>query len=142
MARIPEVKAFLIADSVIQEKMTNKWSLIGVFDRVAAPSFPTARPSLGIYVKLADARGKYKIALEFRDAQDRTLNRLEGIEIAVPASASTVDFGLQTFNLPIPTPGKYHFVLYINDEIAQMVPVEAVVMEPGKTPPGGTPGPL
>jgi hypothetical protein len=104
MATLPEVKAFIIADSVIQEKLTNKWSVIGVFDRVAAPAFPTARPTLGIYVKLADARGHYKMALEFRDAQDRMLNRLEGIEISAPANASTIDFGLQTFNLPIPAP--------------------------------------
>ncbi|MBI2930452.1 MAG: hypothetical protein HYY16_02275 [Planctomycetes bacterium] len=135
MTTIPEVKALLIADAVIQDKTTNKWSVIGVFDRVAAPAFPTARPTLAIYVKLADVRGTLKVAVEFRDAADRMLNRLEGIEITVPTAVTTVDFGLQTYNLPIPVPGKYHFVLYINGELAQMVPVEAVVLEAPKRPP-------
>lgn len=134
MARLPEVKAFLIADSVIQEKLTNKWAVIGIFDRVAAPAYPTARPTLGLYVKLADAQGYYKIAIEFRDSQDRLLNRLEGIEISAPSGASTVDFGLQTYNLPIPAPGRYHFVLHLNGEIAQMVPIEAIKVAAPKLP--------
>lgn len=139
MSALPEVKALLIADTVLQEKGTNKWSVIGIFDRVAAATFPTARPSLGIYVKLADARGKYQVRLEFRDSQDRMLNRIEGIEISVPPNAATIDFGLQTFNLPIPAPGRYHFVLYVNDELAQMVPIEAVPMPPNA--PGRGSGP-
>ena len=125
---MPEVKALIIADTVLQEKQSNKWSVIGVFDRVAAAVFPTARPSLGIYVKLADVVGKHKVTLEFRDAQDRMLNRIEGLEIAASEKATTLDFGLQTFNLPIPAPGKYHFVLYIDGELAQMVPIEAMVL--------------
>lgn len=137
MSRIPEVKAFLIADQVIQEKATNKWSVIGIFDRVAAPTFPTSRPTLGIYVKLADAHGTHRIALELRDGQDRVLNRIDGIEIAARETVTTIDFGLQTFNLPLPAPGRYHFVLHIDGEVAQMVPVEAVKIEP---PPGARPG--
>lgn len=137
MSVLPEVKAFLIADSVIQEKHSNKWSVVGIFDRVAAPAFPTARPALGIYVKLADARGKYRVKLELRDGQDRLLNAIEGIEIAAPSTAATLDFGLQTFNLPIPAPGRYHFVLYLNGELAQTVPIEAVLLPPpGKSDPG------
>ncbi len=131
---MPEVKAFLIADQVIQEKGTNKWSLIGVFDRVAAARFPTSRPTLGIYIKLADVRGRLDLAIEFRDANDRMLNRLEGIKVETSGPAGTVDLGLQTFNLAIPAAGKYHVVLYINRELAQMVPIDAVGIEASKPP--------
>jgi hypothetical protein len=135
MASMPEVKAFLIADQVIQEKGTNKWSVIGVFDRVAAKQFPTSRPTLGIYIKLADVQGRLDLALEFRDAQDRILNKLEGIKVETSGPVGTIDLGFQTFNLGIPAAGKYHFVLYINRELAQMVPIEAVALEPGQAPP-------
>lgn len=51
----PEVISFIIADMVIQEKATNKWSAVGIFDRVFSKNFPFVHPSLGLYIKLADA---------------------------------------------------------------------------------------
>ncbi len=126
MARMPEVKSFLVADTVLQEKGTNKWSVIGVFDQILAPQFPTARPGLGLYVKLADAEGRYKVRIEFRDSADALLTWLEGIEIATQGSVATLDFGVQTWNLQIPKAGRYHFMLYLNGDLVQTVAIHAV----------------
>jgi hypothetical protein len=87
-------------------------------------------------VKLADARGTYRIAIEFRNAKDERLARLDAPPLVAPPEATTLDFGIQTPPLPIPAPGRYHLVLFINDELAQMVPIEAVKMD---APPGMRP---
>ena len=132
---MPEVKSFLVADTVLQEKGTNKWSVIGVFDQVVGPQFPLARSGVGLYIKLADADGRYKLRIEFRDGEDKCLTFLDGIEIATQGPVSSLDLGVQTQNLVIPKPGRYHFMLYINGELAQMVPVHAHQAAPPPPPP-------
>ncbi len=135
MARMPEVKSFLVADTVLQEKGSNKWSVIGVFDQIVAPQFPTGRPGIGLYVKLADAEGRYKVRIEFRDSDDQLLTWIEGMEISTKGRVATVDFGMQIQNpLTIPKPGKYHFMIYLNGQLAQTVPVYALQATPGQPP--------
>ena len=38
-----------------------------------APSFPVMHPTVAIYVKVADAHGRYKVKVEFRDSDDRVV---------------------------------------------------------------------
>ena len=135
MARMPEVKSFLVADTVIQEKGSNKWSVIGVFDQIVATQFPTVRLGIGLYFKLADADGRYKVRIEFRDSGDQLLTWVEGMEISTKGLVATLDFGMQIPNpLQIPKAGKYHFMLYLNGQLAQTVPVYAAQGCPGQPP--------
>ncbi len=133
---MPEVKSFLVADTVIQEKGSNKWSVIGVFDQIVATQFPTGRPGIGLYVKLADAEGRYKVRIEFRDSDDQLLTWIEGMEISTKGRVATLDFGMQIQNpLAIPKAGKYHFIIYLNGQLAQTVPVYAIQATPPAAPP-------
>jgi len=116
VARPPIVKSFLIADAVLQDRLTGKWSIIGVFDRVMAPSFPVVHPTVALYLRLSDAQGKYKIRVEFRDDADRRVGLFEGIEIEVKDAGQAIEVGLPTHMLPLEKPGKYQFQLFINDE--------------------------
>lgn len=120
----PVIKSFLIADMVIQEQRTNKWSAIGIFDRIYAANFPFRYHRLALYIRLTDAEGKYRIRVEFCDENDRKLALFEGIELAVPSRLVSVDFGIQTRDLPIPKPGKYNFDLYFNDQQAGSLPLQ------------------
>jgi len=116
VARPPIVKSFLIADMVIQDRLTGKWSIIGVFDRVMAPSFPVIHPTVALYLRLGDAQGKYRLRVEFRDASDRRVGLFDGIELEVKDPAQAIEVGLPTHLLPLEKPGKYQFQLFINDE--------------------------
>jgi len=118
VARPPIVKSFIIADTVIQDRLTGKWSIIGVFDRVMAPSFPVVHPTVALYLRLSDAQGRYRMRVEFRDASDRRVGLFEGIEIEVKDPAQAIEVGLPTHMLPLEKPGKYQFQLFINDEFA------------------------
>lgn len=120
----PHIKSFLIADTVIQEKVTNKWSAIGIFDRIYAKSFPCIHPSLALYIRLSDAEGDYEIRVEFCDASGRKLAIFEGIRLSVTSRLLAPDFGIQTRALPIPAPGKYTFNLYFNNEFVQGLTLE------------------
>jgi len=138
VSRIPDVKSFLVADMVMQEKNTNKWSVIGVFDQIVGGQYPLSRPGVGLYVKLADVEGKYRLRIELRDSEDKCLTFLDGIDITTQGSVPSLDLGVQTQNLVIPKPGRYHFMLYVNGELAQIVPIHAHQAKQPPVPPKTT----
>lgn len=128
----PSIESFLIADKVIQEKNTNKWSIIGIFDKIYTGSFPCIHSSLSLYIRLSGGWGKYKIKIEFCDDQDRVLGLFEGIEIDVKDKLAFPGFGINTTRLQIPQPGKYWFKLYFNDEFLEQFPIQVVLIEENK----------
>lgn len=121
----PSLQSFLIADKVIQEKGTNKWSVIGIFDRILARNFPLMYYSLAPYIRLGEAEGEYDIKVEFCDEAGRILSVFEGLKLVVHSKLVTPELGIQTYNLPLPRPGKYFFRLYFNGEFFKDFPIEA-----------------
>lgn len=119
----PQIKSFLIADMVIQEKDTNKWSAIGIFDTIHSRRFPCLHYNLGLYICLSDAEGKYNIRVEFCDSSTNKLAVFDKITINVPSKLLTPSFGIQTHDLPIMKPGQYHFDLYFDEEFTGSVPL-------------------
>ncbi len=135
MPPTPLIKSFLVADSVIQDRATGKWTVVGVFDHIYAPQFPCYHPSLGVYLKLADALGRYRVRIEFRDEQDRCVSTFEGLDIDVTDRGKCVDFGVNTHMLPLERPGKYRFQLYLGDEHIADVPLQVMKLPPKPPPP-------
>ena len=134
MARPPVVKSFLISDSVIHDRITGKWSIVGVFDRVMAARFPTFHSPLAFYLKLADAEGAYKLRVELRDGDDRRVGLIEGIQLDVKVAGHSVDVGFPAPPLWLEKPGKYQFQLFANDEFLASVPLEAVAVQASAPP--------
>ncbi len=116
MPETPHVKSFLIADSVFQQT-SGKWCIIGVFGRIEAEAFPCVHPSLGLYVKLADARGTFEVTVEFQDSTGQVLARLTGLRVESKDPLAEPEFGVQVQQLPIPTAGAYFFKLYFDDRL-------------------------
>lgn len=135
MPPTPVVQAFLIADSVIQDRATGKWTVVGIFDQIYAASFPCVHPTVALYVKVADALGRYTVKVEFRDAQDQAVSAFEGIELEVKGRARGGEFGIATHGLPLAKPGVHRFLLHMNGEYVASASLEALKLE-GKRPPG------
>ena len=123
MSPKPQIKSFLIADMVIQEQGTYKWSAIGIFDRIYSKNFPCVHANMALYVKLADALGDYDVRVEFCDANMQKLSVFQGVKINVADKLSAPECGIQTKNLIIPRPGKYTFDLYCNDQHCGSLPL-------------------
>ncbi len=131
---IPSVVAMLICDQVIAEQGTNKKSLIGVFEIFNAVAFPTMIPRIAIYVKLADAYGKYHFKLCLVRLKDESLVAEIGIDADVQDSSHYSELALNMGNLPFPEPGKYEFQLYAGNVYLHRVTMQALLVE---LPPGG-----
>ena len=111
----PSIKAMLICDRVITEVVTNKKSLIGIFENIMSAKFPCIHHSLSVYINFTDALGKYDFKLELVDVEEnKILNAAEikGINIEDKLSTSELAFNLQ--GLSFPHPGKYEFRIYAN----------------------------
>lgn len=134
MARPPVVKSFLIADTVIQDRMTGKWSIIGVFDRIMTGAFPVFQP-LALYIKMGDTQGRYRIKVELRDANDRQVAVIEGNEIEVKAPIQTVELGLRMPPIPLERAGKLQFQLHVNNEFIASAPLEVLQVQMPPPPP-------
>ncbi len=59
MNEMPMGLALLVCDVIIQDKQTNKRTLVGLFDRLYTSSLPCVHPSLAIFVSLTSGHGKY-----------------------------------------------------------------------------------
>ncbi len=72
MNEIPMGLALLVCDTIIQEKQTNKRSLIGLFDRLYTKNLPCVHPSLSIFVSLTSGRGDYACEVVCRHQETDT----------------------------------------------------------------------
>src|SRR6476646_10522728 len=60
----PSVQAFLVCDQVIEDSVTKKKSLIGLFTHLQAVSFPFEHSQMGLYFCLTDAEGTYHFDID------------------------------------------------------------------------------
>ena len=125
----------LVCDQVITEQGTNKKSLIGIFERIGAPTFPMVLARISVYVKVVDAIGKYKFKLRLVTLKDEKLVAEIDIDAEIKDSRYGSEFALNMGNLPLPEPGKYEFQLYAGDIYLHRVTMEAIQVQMQGGPP-------
>jgi len=79
----PSVQAFLVCDQVIEDSVTKKKSLIGLFTHLQALNFPFQHQQMGLYFCLTDAEGLYRFDIDLI-----YLNKYDCIEVLNPYGSS------------------------------------------------------
>ncbi len=128
----PTPLAFLIADSVIDDRETRKKSIIGIFNSICSSRFPFRHAELSLFVSLTEGYGEYNSFLVCSRADDeKEIFRTNGkVNFHTPNSVVEMSFVLR--NIEFPTPGKYTFQFFCEDYLLILRPFEVVPM--GKTP--------
>jgi len=113
--------AILLCDQVITESNTGKKSLIGVFDRIAANSFPIVHGRAAIYIRMADAEGSYDVEIQYvkvctQDVLNQATGRVEAHGID---RYRETDFAIPIGAIEIPEPGEYEFRVLLNGRFFQ-----------------------
>lgn len=112
----PSLTAFLVCDTVIADKGTNKKSIIGAFTDIWSHNFPCVHYRMGIYFCLTNAEGDYEILLKLINTDSEDLLAEAGMSVKISDILSINDFGI---NLPMavfPKPGRFEFQLFANKE--------------------------
>ncbi len=137
------MKAILICDQIIHESVTNKKSLIGIFEDIHISAFPHSYPRIAVYVNLTDAHGKYVLELRLVSSADNSvIGSGKTPEVQIDSPLRTCEFALQIQNLVFRNPGFYEFQVFANAELiaTKAFNVKRVKLPAPPPPPGVEPG--
>jgi hypothetical protein len=130
----PTVTAMLVCDQIVAEQGTNKKSLIGIFEIVAALQFPTVIPRLSVYARLTDGLGKYPFKLRVVKLKDETLLADVDVEGDIPDQMHAAELVFNFMGFGVPEAGKYEFQLYTREIYLHRVTMEVSQMQGGMMP--------
>jgi len=117
MALTPRVKAFLLCDQTIHGQ-DGKHSVIGIFQRINAGSFPVFHHRFGIYLRLGELRGNYDLTIRFVDNErDQPLAEMQLRGISHDNPLDDFETSLNLPGIEIPRPGTYDIQILANDEL-------------------------
>ena len=114
----PSIQAFLVCDSVIEDSLTKKKSLIGLFTHLQAMTFPFQHHQLGLYFCMTDAEGTYHFDIDLMHVNtDQLVCRASLPDIVIGDRLQIADFGINVPALLFPSPGRYEFRLRMNGRV-------------------------
>ena len=100
--------AIIVCDSIIDDRKTGKKTLVGVFNRIAAGSFPCVHHSLSVFVSLTNGRGEYEAELRcVKSATEEPIMEGKG-KVGFKDPRDVVEIGFELRGLKFPEPGLYH----------------------------------
>lgn len=114
----PSVNAFLVCDSIIEDSLSRKKSLIGIFTHLQGTVFPLHHGQLCLYFCITDAEGQYQfdLALVYLNTEQVVAKaQLPPVQILDRFQIS--DFGVTLSPLIFPCPGRYEFRLFANAQL-------------------------
>lgn len=108
----PSVQAFLVCDQVIEDSLTKKKSLIGIFTHLQTGIFPFQHQQMGLYFCFTDAEGAYNFDIDLIYLNNEQLIcRATLPNIVINDRLQISDFGINIPSLIFPAPGRYEFRL-------------------------------
>jgi len=104
--------ALVMCDSVIEDKLTGKKSLIGICDRIAARRFPCTHPELCVFVTLTSGRGEYPCEIVCRQTDTEKPAFAAKGKIRLREPSQVVDLVFRLRGIQFSKPGTFwlHFL--------------------------------
>lgn len=112
----PTALAFIICDTVIEDKITNKKSLVGLFNSIWAKSFPCTHPVLHVFVSLTGGHGEYQgnLTCVKHDEENIKVLGLSG-PIKFNGPLEVVELNFEIRGVVFPKAGIYQFQFLCNN---------------------------
>jgi hypothetical protein len=127
----PSVQAFLVCDCIIEDSLTKKKSLIGIFTHLQALSFPFQHPQLGLYFCMTDAEGTYHFDIDLVYVNtDQLVCRASLPHIAIGDRLQISDIGINVPALVFPAPGRYEFRLRMEGHVIAQKDFHVIQLSP------------
>jgi hypothetical protein len=118
LMQLPQVLTMTIAEVVHRDGCTGKYSLLGLHNTIAAPTFPCTHPSLAVYLALTDGRGKTPLTLRLIDGEEERppVFTVEAL-LDFPDPTQVVEGAFTCQRLQFPQPGEYRLQLLVAGEL-------------------------
>ena len=113
----PTPLALVICDAVIDDRETNKKTLVGTFDTIGVSKVPALHHQLHVFVSLANGNGVYQAKLECRHRENHTkvFEVKAPIKFENPNQVVEINFALR--GIVFQQYGMYNFDFYCDDQI-------------------------
>ena len=127
----PSLVSLLICDQVIDDKLTNKKSAIGLFNTVLVPSLPTRINQLAVMATLTEISGRTPMQLRLvSDSDNNVLMQTHG-HVDAPDPLAMVDLVFAMHGIPIGVAGQYGFELLSEGDLLGRRRFRVLVGGPG-----------
>jgi hypothetical protein len=134
-APTPSGLAIVICDQIIEDKLTHKKSLIGIFNNIAAGQFPCRHPQISVFVSLTEGHGQYNARLRIANEEtDEVVADVNG-QIQFPDVNAVVELVFNLVGLTFPMPGLYAIEFYCADALVLERRFHVTHAQPPKGPP-------
>jgi hypothetical protein len=135
----PTGLAIVICDQIIEDKLTGKKSLIGIFNQIGTQSFPCRHPQLCVFVSLTEGRGQCAARLRIiHDETNHVVAEVNG-NIQFPDVHVVVELNFNLVGLVFPEPGMYSIEFYCDDALILERRFHVVKIQPPQPPKGPPP---
>ena len=118
--------SLLMCDTIIEDKITGKKTLVGLFDRVHARRFPCVHPFMCVYVSLTGARGRFPCEVFCRHRDTQTLAFSAKGEVTMRDPRQVVDLVFRMSGVTFAKPDMYWLNFVIDDVPIMMRPLFVV----------------
>jgi len=109
--------AIVVCDQIIEDKLTSKKSLIGIFNQIAAANFPCTHPRVSVFVCLTEGRGDYGARLRIVHEETGTVVADLNGPIQFPDANAVVELNFDLIGLTFPQAGLYSIEFYCDDAL-------------------------
>nr|CAX68893.1 hypothetical protein JG1_0070 [uncultured bacterium] len=114
---MPIPLSMIVCDTIIEDKKTNKKSLIGMFSNVATGQVPCVLPRFGIFISLTEGIGHYDCMVKCLRSNDNSLIGQTLGAVDFNDRRQVVEIALDITGLAIPQYGDYRFEFYCDQEL-------------------------
>ncbi|MCS7014803.1 MAG: hypothetical protein RMJ19_09560 [Gemmatales bacterium] len=114
---LPQVLAMIICDMVLDDRISNKKSLIGIFDAIGATNLPCVINELHVYVTMTDGYGRKQVTVRCVKAADNEVLFGTTQRIEFPDPLAVVELNVGFCGCEFPEAGEYRFQLLVNDHV-------------------------
>lgn len=113
----PTLVSLILCDQVIDDRMTNKKSAIGLFNMIVSNETPTRVQQMAVMATLTEVHERTPLEVRLaRDADNAVIMRTTGhVEAPNPLAIVDLVFALQGVRLP--TPGQYAIEMLAHGEL-------------------------
>ena len=130
----PTLVSLLICDQVIDDKLSNKKSAIGLFSVIVVPQMPAAIHQMAVLASLTEISGKTQVELRLmRDADNSPIFTSQGY-VNAPNPLAVVDLLFHLRGIRIQAAGQYAFEVLHKAELLGRRRFQLVVRTPPRPP--------
>jgi hypothetical protein len=139
----PKCLSIVLCDQVIEDKRTNKKSLIGTFNDIFAGKVPAKHPCMFLMLSLTNCRRPFDIALEVSRDTEQGGERLLSLKGPVQGKnpLAVLDLVFELHGVALPAFGQYTIDVTLQPDAVRLAQRSFYVREMPKppTPEGGKP---